>query len=178
MMLIEIKQSRYLPIEWYNGEVQGGLMKPVDQLQSMTLTYQEICQGEEPWVALGNFLNDWFDYAKDRRAELVADPIVLPLLPGSEQLRWASFCAASVEYLCEHYIVPCPSWVHHPAYCLPDPWFDALNPQKPQVRERLLRRTPQPFVKRNIYCGDRMFANKWELAEQYRRLSPGQPSPV
>lgn len=33
-------------------------MKPVDQLQTMTLTYQEICQGEEPWVALGNFMND------------------------------------------------------------------------------------------------------------------------
>ena len=106
-------------------------MKPADQFQTMTLAYQEICQGEEPWVALGNFMNDWFDYAKDRRADLVADPIALPALPNSEQLRWASFCAASVEYLCEHYEVPCPSWVHHPVYRLPEPWFDALNPQKP-----------------------------------------------
>ncbi len=58
-------------------------MKPVDQLQTMALTYQEICQGEEPW---------------------------------------------------------------------------------------LLHQTPGPFVKRNIYCGDRVFANKWEVVEQYHSL--------
>ena len=153
-------------------------MKPVDQLQTMALTYQEICQGEEPWVALGNFLNDWFDYAKDRRTELVAEPLILPALPDRERLRWAAFCAASAEYLCERYGVPCPSWVYHSAYCLPEPWFDALSPQKPAVRERLLHHTPEPFVRRNIYCGDRMFANKWELAEQYRHLSSSHPSPV
>jgi hypothetical protein len=150
-------------------------MKPVDQLQTMTLTYQEICQGEEPWVALGNFMNDWFDYAKDRRAELVADPIVLPALPGNEMLRWAAFCAASVEYLCELYGVPCPSWVHNPAYRLSEAWFDALSPQKPQVRERLIQQTPEPFVKRNIYCGNRMFANKYEFVEQYRHLLANLP---
>jgi hypothetical protein len=151
-------------------------MKPVDRLQTMALTYQEICQGEEPWVALGNFMNDWFDYAKDRRAELVAEPIVLPRSPDRETARWAAFCAASVEYLCERYGTPCPSWVQHSVYCLPEPWFDALSPQKPQVRERLLRQTPGPFVKRNIYCGNRVFANKWEVVELYHRLSPGQTS--
>ena len=44
-------------------------MKFVDRLQTMALTYQEICQGEQLWVALGNFMNDWFDYARDRRVE-------------------------------------------------------------------------------------------------------------
>ena len=33
---------------------------------TMALTYQAICQGERPWVALGNFMNEWFDYAIDR----------------------------------------------------------------------------------------------------------------
>jgi|GEM_PF-5625971 len=28
----------------------------------------------------------------------------------------------------------------------------------------------------NIYCGNRMVANKYEFVEQYRRLSPGMPS--
>jgi hypothetical protein len=41
---------------------------------------------------------------------------------------------------------------------------------KPEVRERLIRETPEPFTKRNIYCGNRMFNNKWELAEQYAPL--------
>jgi hypothetical protein len=53
-------------------------MKSIYHLQTMAWSYQEICQGIHPWTALGNFMNDWFDYAKDRRAQLVADSIVLP----------------------------------------------------------------------------------------------------
>jgi len=153
-------------------------MKSGDQLQTMALTYHEICQGEQPWVALGNFMNDWFDYAKDRRAELVATPISLPESLNQETFRWAVFCAASVEYLCECYRVPCPSWVHSPTYCLPEPWFDAPMAHKPQVREYLVQQTPEPFTRRNIYCGNRMFANKYEFAEQYRRLVATQSSPA
>ena len=142
-------------------------MKPISHLQTMAFTYQEICQGEEPWVALGNFMNDWFDYKKDRRPELVAMPLSLPERWTDEQFRWAVFCAASVEYLCDRYGVFCPSWVYHPVYHLPEPWFDALMAHKPEVRERLIRETPEPFTRRNIYCGNRMFNNKWEVAEQY-----------
>jgi hypothetical protein len=137
----------------------------------MAFSYQEICQGEQPWVALGNFMNYWFDYAKDRRVELVVMPISLPDPLSGELFRWAVFCAASVEYLCERYGVPCPSWVYNPAYCLSEPWFDAPMAQKPQVRERLVQQTPEPFTNRNIYCGNRMFANKWEFAEQYRQFA-------
>jgi hypothetical protein len=59
-------------------------MKTCDQLQTMALTYAEICRGEEPWVALGNFMSDWFDHAKDRREQLVAEPITLPSQPRGE----------------------------------------------------------------------------------------------
>lgn len=145
-------------------------MKPIDHLQTMALTYQEICQGEQPWVALGNFMNDWFDYAKGLRTQLVANPLSLPELPDNETLRWAVFCAASVEYLCERYSVPCPPWVHNPTYSLPKPWFDSPGAYKPQVRSRLIQQTPEPFTRRNIYCGNRMFANKYELAEQYKQF--------
>jgi len=151
-------------------------MKPRDHLQTMALTYQEICQGEQPWVALGNFMNDWFCYKKDRRTELVATPLSLPETLSDETFRWAIFCTASVEYLCERYGVPCPSWVHNPAYHLPEPWFDSPMAYKPQIRERLIQQTPKPFTKRNIYCGNRTFANKYELAEQYRRRSKAQSS--
>lgn len=57
-------------------------------------------------------MNDWFDYAKDRRTQLVADPISHPESPNDEALRWATFCTASVEWLCERYGVPCSPWVH------------------------------------------------------------------
>jgi hypothetical protein len=153
-------------------------MKPIDQLQTIALTYQQICQGEQPWVALGNFMNDWFDYAKERRSELVAVPISLPETLSHETFRWAVFCTASVEYLCDRYEILCPSWVNNPIYCLPEPWFDAPMAHEPQVREYLIQQTPEPFTKRNIYCGNRMFDNKYELAEQYRRLLATQPSPA
>jgi len=152
-------------------------MKLIDQLQTIALTYQQICQGEQPWVALGNFMNDWFDYAKERRSELVAVPISLPETLSHETFRWAVFCTASVEYLCDRYEILCPSWVHNAIYCLPEPWFDAPMAHEPQVREYLIQQTPEPFTRRNIYCGNRMFDNKYELAEQYRRLLATQPSP-
>lgn len=147
------------------------MMKSRDHLQTIAVTYQEICRGEAPWVALGNFLNDWFDYAKDKRAQLVTEPVVLPPTPSVENKRWAAFCAASVEWLCSRYGVSCPSWTQNPAYTLPDPWFDSPGAHKPQVRARLIEQTPEPFKTRNIYCGNRMFLNKYELAGQAHRRS-------
>lgn len=44
-------------------------MKTCEHLQTMAVTYTELCQGEDPWIALGNFMNDWFDYARDRREQ-------------------------------------------------------------------------------------------------------------
>ena len=147
-------------------------MHRVDHLHTMAATFQDISQGEEPWIALGNFMNDWFDYAKDRRAELVAAPLSLPQDANEQQRRWAAFCAASVEHLCARFSIPCPAWVYHPVYTLPEPWFDAPMAHKPEVRTYLLQQNPEPFTLRNIYCGDRVFANKYELAEQYRHASP------
>jgi hypothetical protein len=144
-------------------------MSTRDREHTMALTYQAICQGERPWVALGNFMNEWFDYARDQREHLVADPIALPERPDSHGLRWAAFCAASVEWLCGHYEVPCPSWVYNSSFSLPEPWFDSPGAHKPQVRERLLQQTPEPFTRRNIFCGNRVFANKYEFAEHYQQ---------
>lgn len=146
-------------------------MKSRDHEQTMAMTYQAICQGERPWVALGNFMNEWFDYAKAQRAQLIADPLSLTQEPGIDTIHWAAFCAASVEWLCGRYEVVCPSWVYNSAYSLPEPWFDSPGAHKPQVRERLLQQTPEPFSRRNVYCGNRIFANKYEFAEQYQQHS-------
>lgn len=159
-------------------------MKSIHHLQTMAWTYQEIYQGEQPWVALGNFMNDWFDYARDQRAELVSTPLSLPEHPTEEQHRWAVFCAASVDYLCERAQLPCPSWVHDPLYApLAEPWFDAPMAHKPSVQAFLRESTPEPFAQRNIYCGNRVFANKYELAERYHELLrsrnvPSASSPI
>jgi hypothetical protein len=41
-----------------------------------------------------------------------------------------------------------------------------------------MQKTPEPFTKRNIYCGNRMFANKYEIAEKYRRRFDAVPATV
>src|SRR5215468_3210146 len=92
-------------------------------LRSMRGAFQNICAGQGPWIALGNFLNDWFVDAKDRRFDLVREPLEDPPA-GEYNQRWAAYCAASVEHLCAKYNVPCPSWVHDPKYVLPAPWYE------------------------------------------------------
>jgi hypothetical protein len=135
------------------------------ELQTMQMTYQEITQGVRPWNALGDFMNYFFGYASDRREGLVKDPIQEPANSTPEMHRWAVFCAASVEYLSDRYNLPCPEWVHNPAYqALPEPWYEALGGDKPRIQARLRQETPEPFSKRNIFCGSKVFANKYELA--------------
>ena len=133
-----------------------------NHLQTMRLTCQEIYQGVREWTALGNFLNYWFSYAKDRRSKLIVEP--LPPIPSGNEyaLHWAAYCAASVEHLCAKYHEPCPNWVHDPQYILPSPWFSLLINEQ-NMRQYTIDTTPPEFLKRNIYSGNEMFQNKWEL---------------
>jgi hypothetical protein len=142
----------------------------------MAVAYAQICQGERPWTALGNFMNDWFGFAKDRRASLVIDPLPEQEAWTQDTHRWAAFIAASVEWLCQKYGVACPGWVHNPEYVLPEMWWWSAGAQKPQVRARLIKETPEPFTRRNIYCGNRMYNNKYEADELVQRLSDLQAS--
>lgn len=145
-------------------------MKRHNRLQTMASAYTQICRGERPWTALGNFMNDWFGCAKDRREQLVADPLMLPEVGTQETQRWAAFIAASVEWLCQKYAVPCPVWVDNPVYVLPETWWYADGVHKPHVRARVVEETPEPFIKRNIYCGNRMYNNKYEVDDLVARL--------
>jgi hypothetical protein len=147
-----------------------------NRLQTMAAAYKQICQGERPWTALGNFMNDWFGGAKDQRASLVIDPLPEPENLTLDARRWAAFIAASVEWLCQKYGVPCPAWVCNPEYILPEEWWWSPGAHKPQVRTRLIEETPEPFTRRNIYCGNRMYNNKYETDELVQRLSALQAS--
>ncbi len=155
------------------------MMLTIVKLQTMALTYAEICRGASPWVPLGNFMMDFFRNFPEQRAELVVDPIEepTPLTTGleadedhvTELHKWAVFCAASVEYLCDLYDVDCPDWVHNPLYdVLPEPWYFApMALKKPNVRARIEQQTPAAFARRNIYCGDRVFVDKREAAANH-----------
>ncbi|GCF08398.1 hypothetical protein [Dictyobacter arantiisoli] len=146
-------------------------MKTCTELQTMAVSYQEICAGADPWLPLGNFMNDFFGNFTEQRAELLLEPLQLPDDPSEHELRWAVFCIASVEYLSLRYDLPIPAWINYPAYrlCLDEAWYQSPGAHKPNVRERLQRDTPEPFARRNVYCGGRVFANKYELAAELRQ---------
>ena len=123
-------------------------------------TFEQICHHQEPWVAIGNFLNDWWYFAVEQRRELIETP--LPPATRPETLRWAAFCAAMVEWLCWQDDLAFPEWTSRACYTLADPWFLQESLAR---RAKLLVTTPAPFKMRNIFGGDRMFLNKGDLAK-------------
>lgn len=140
-------------------------------LYTMREAYRDICVGEEtPWVPIGNFTNDFFDYHTSSRADLITASIELPIDATLEQQRWAAFCAASVEYLCEKYQLACPDWVHAPKFGRLDaPWFfSPAAAYNPRVKARFELETPDLFARRNVYCGQRVYLNKKEEADKLR----------
>lgn len=145
-------------IQTYEAWVQSPLTSS-RPLETMKWAYQQICAGKDPWTGLGSFCHAWYGYAKDNRLALVTEPLTKPEQETEYTQHWGAFCSASVEWFCSTYGVPCPIWVHDPAYNLLEPWFTR---QSKKVRYRLIENTPVPFSKRNIFCGNRMFLNKYE----------------
>lgn len=129
--------------------------------QTMKLSFEEICRGESPWIPLGNFMNHWYAYHFDERERLIVDP--LPDIYPAEFQQWAAFCAASVRWFCSTYEVPCPSWVDNPRYVLSEPWY-MDHPSAHWEEQR--QETAQEFAQHNIYCGSRVYKNKYEEDEQ------------
>ena len=109
-------------------------------------------QQEEPWIAVGNFLDDWRRSSKDDRAALIREPI--EAVETSELQQWAAFFAAAVEELCIQDGLPVPPWVMEPQYILLDPWY--LEAKSSQLRTYQEETTPTTFKKRNVLGGDRM----------------------
>ncbi len=156
--------GRYLAELGAALQSQGIMPKTI---QTMAWAYQQICAGEDPWTALGNFRNAWYDYARHIRAALVSEPLGKPE-PDTEHTRhWAAFCAASVEFLCDRYEVPCPDWVYEPCYTLSTPWYgdNIINLADTVVLQHRIKATPPPFARRNVFCGNRLFQNKYEMYE-------------
>ena len=149
-------------------------------MHPMARAYQTICAGEDPWTVLGNFTNAWYDYAKQMRVALVDEPLRMPE-PETEHTRhWAAFCAASVEFLCGRYGVPCPVWVDKPDYVLSTPWYgdNIVDLADTVVLQHRIKTTPAPFARRNVFCGNRLFQNKYELNEWVQEArSKGMSNP-
>ena len=109
-------------------------------------------QNENPWVAVGDFLDDWRRSAREQRAVLVVAPLEEVIAPALQQ--WAAFFAATVEHLCTLDQLPVPIWVTDERYILPESWY--LEAKSSSLRIYQEKTTPTAFKKRNIFGGDRM----------------------
>ena len=110
-----VAQQQQLPLSWFNDVVgdalrHNGLIPPgtlwrqygilvMRKVETLPTTYNAICSGEQPWVALGNFMNEWFDYSIRDRSMLIAEPIDIPMNASVEMVQWAAFCVASTDYV-------------------------------------------------------------------------------
>jgi hypothetical protein len=119
--------------------------------QTIAETLERIFSSTTPWVAIGDFLDDWRRSAIEDRRELINEPIT----PVStlELQRWAAFCAAMVEWLCWQDGIEFPEWTDQEIYVLQEPWFLYKGWR---LRAWQLATTPAPFKMRNIFGGDRM----------------------
>jgi hypothetical protein len=137
--------------------------EPRTRLWTFQRSFAEILAGEEnAWLPLGKMMHQFFGAYKHLRAELVADPLLVPEDVPPEQFRWAVFCAASVEYLCQKYDLPVPAWSRDDRYQLDEPWYYDLAGDLPEVQEELRQETPEEFARRNVFCGDNPYRNKYE----------------
>jgi len=115
-------------------------------------------------------MNSWYAYHKTKRRMLVREHPDLPENPTLDQLRWATFCAASVEYFCQKYNIPCPKWVFDPLYeKLEEPWYYSSHAHLEHIREELEEESPEPFKRRNIFVSRRIYANKWEIRQDLQQ---------
>ena len=125
---------------------------PAYQPQAAAETLRLIVGGVAPWLAFGQFLDDWRGAPAGQRAPLAWEPP--PDVPA-EHLRWAALLAAAVEWLCVQDGLPVPPWTGRASYRLEEPWF--LYPGW-RLRAWQLIETPAPFKTRNIFGGDRILS--------------------
>jgi hypothetical protein len=117
-------------------------------------SFDRLLQGENPWVTLGDFLDDWRRSAIADRPTLVVQPIANA--STNEEKQWSALFAASVEQLCSEDQLPPPSWTQASQHYLSEPWY-------PGVRTENLRRlqaetTPTIFKQHNVFGGDNLLS--------------------
>src|SRR5689334_3749825 len=83
-------------------------------------SFGRILKGDNPWVAFGDFLDDWRRSDYEDRLELVTQPLEKASTPDGG--RWAALLAGAIEQLCIEENHPVPAWIKEPRYYLQEPW--------------------------------------------------------
>ncbi len=116
--------------------------------------FQRIKKGENPWVALGDFLDDWRRSHQEDRFSLVEQP--LEEAATIEEQQWAALFAATVEQLCSQEHIAPPAWTTALHYYLPEPWYPEARTEN--LRRFLKETTPEIFKKHNVFGGESILA--------------------
>lgn len=114
--------------------------------------FARILAGEDEWIALGDFLDDWYRATADQRRALIADPLPSAVGHGQREDRWEALLTAVVDWLCwisDPRVDP-PKWVAEGGR-LAEPWF--VDPSN-ALRVWQLVHSPAPFRMRNIYTDE------------------------
>jgi hypothetical protein len=115
-------------------------------------SFERILQGESPWVAFGDFLDDWRRSESEDLLDLVTQP--LEKAPSPEEQHWAVFFAAAIEQLCTSEGFSVPTWIMEPRYYLQDPWYPTARKEK--MRHFMEETTSEIFKQRKVFAGDRV----------------------
>ena len=118
------------------------------RLSTANQSFERIREGEDPWIAFGDFLDDWRRAESDQIAALIADPIKTN--EADPLRRWAALFVAAIDWLCyilDEDMAP-PDWIADEVYVLPEPWFVI---EHKAMRAWQLEQSPAPFRMRRIY---------------------------
>lgn len=118
------------------------------RLTTVSQAFDLVRGGEDPWIALGDFLDDWRRAETDQRPLLVFDPIRIKADEANR--RWAALFAAVADWLCwtSEPRIEAPVWTNEAVFDLPEPWF--VIPGE-AMRSWQLVESPAPFRMRRIF---------------------------
>jgi hypothetical protein len=117
-------------------------------------SFDRLLQGENPWVAFGDFLDDWRRSRPEDRFSLVEQP--LKEVSHPEQQRWAALFAAAIEQLCIQERLTPPAWALTPRYYLSEPWYLGIKTEN--LRRLYEQTTPEVFKRHNVIGGEKLLS--------------------
>lgn len=111
---------------------------------SLADTARRIRGGEDPWLAIREFLDDFyhFEHRDVRRGAIAARP------EPCGDARFDAYLAALAEYLAMRHRLPVPDWVYDDDRFLETWWFSTGCPS---LHATALQQSPAAFRRRGIF---------------------------